>query len=52
MKRWNRSERIWKVYIWAKGIPKLKGVRIYLGEFRNKNNADLAYELASGVYHR
>ena len=52
MKTWNKRDKAWRVRITPKGIPTLKGQRIYLGQFKKREDAKLAYELASSVYHR
>lgn len=52
MKSWKKREKAWEVRITPRGIPALKGQRIYLGQFKNKDEANLAYALASNVYHR
>lgn len=52
MKTWVKRDKSWRVQITPRGIPALKGRRIYLGQFKNREDANLAYELASSVYHR
>lgn len=52
MKSWSKKDKVWTVRITPRGIPALKGRCIYLGGFKDREEANFAYDMASHVYHR